>query len=145
MIARLAAIIRRLLGRELEIDGERIYIADDSSGVPAPGEDAMPPLERVLRSFLRTASGQPPGVELIRAWSLAQKKIALEAIVDRQSRLSGIDVLEAGQLRRFLAETRAAASRDVLEELARRFHAKWHEANYLAYVHLRASASITVL
>lgn len=145
MIAQLASMIRRLLGRELEINGERIYIADDSAGALAPSEAAMPPLEQVLGSFLQTASGQPPEVERVQAWSLAQKKLALEAIVDCQSRLSGIDVLEAGHLHRFLGEIRAAVSRDALEDLARRFHANWHEANYLAYIHLRASASTTVL
>ncbi|MGQ3296609.1 hypothetical protein [Reyranella sp.] len=145
MIARLAPIIRRLLGRELEINGERIYIADDGTGALAPSEAEMLPLEHVLGSFLRTSSGRPPEVERVQAWSLAQKKIALEAIVVCQSRISGIDVIKAGQLRRFLVETRDAMSRDALEDLARKFHAKWHEANYLAYVHLRASASATVL
>jgi len=145
MIARLASFIQRWFGREFEIDGRRMCIVDDVGGAFAASEAAMIPLDHVLGSFLRTTSGQPPGMELVRAWSLAQKKVALEAIVDCQSRLSGIDVMDAGLLRLFLAETRAAVSRDALEDLARRFHARWHEANYLAYLHLRASASATLL
>lgn len=136
-------MIRRWLGRELVIDGRQIYIVDD--GVLVDRETSVTPLEHVLAAFLRTRTGQRLESAPLRAWSLAQEKIALAAIVTRQSRLSGIDVMDAGQLGRFLAETRDAASKDALQDLAQRFKQKWQAANYLAYVHLRASASATVL
>lgn len=145
MIARLASIVRRWLGRELVIGGRQFYIVDDGEDALADREAAPAPLDRMLGSFLRTRSGRRPELESIQGWSLAQKKVALEAIAKCQSRLSGIDVMDKRQLGGFLAETRAAASRDVLDGLAGRFTMKWHEANYLAYVHLRASASATVL
>ncbi len=145
MITRLASTIRRWFGRELVIDGRQFYIVDDGEDALADGEAAPTPLDHMLGSFLRTRSGRPPGLESIQGWSLAQKKVALEAIVKCQSRLSGIDVMDQSQLGRFLAEARAAVSRDDLDGLAQRFTMKWHEANYLAYVHLRASASATVL
>ncbi|TBR29666.1 MAG: hypothetical protein EPO10_06775 [Reyranella sp.] len=139
----MASTIRRWLGRELVIGGRRLYIVDD--GTLAGGEAAPTPLDHMFGSFLRTRSGRSPEPGSIQGWSLAQKKVALEAIVKCQSRLSGIDVMDKSQLARFLAETRAAVSRDALDQLAQSFTMKWHEANYLAYVHLRASASATVL
>ncbi len=145
MIMRLTSTIRRWLGRELVIGGRQFYIVYDSEDALAGGEAAPGSLDRVLGSFLRTRSGRPPGQESIQGWSLAQKKAALEAIVKRHSRLAGIDVMDESQLGRFLAETRAAMSGDTLNGLAQKFTMKWHEANYLAYVHLRASASATVL
>jgi len=145
MVTRLASTIRRWFGRELVIDGREFYIVDYDEGALAGGEAAQAPLDHLFASFLRGGSGRPPGLESIQGWSLAQRKVALEAIAKCQSRLSGIDVMDESQLARFLLEARAAASRDTLDGLAQRFTLKWHEANYLAYVHLRASASATVL
>jgi hypothetical protein len=138
MILRFASMVRRWSSAELSIAGRQIYIIDYDDGLFADGS----PVERVLRSFLRTRSGCPLGLE---DWSPAEKRAALEAVVTGQSRLGGIDVMDILQLRRFVVEIRAAESEEALDDLALRFMRQWHATNHLAYAHLRASASATVL
>lgn len=130
----MAAMIRRWSSSELSIAGERIEVVDYRDGC----ENAAAPIERMLRSFLRTRSGASLRVE---DWSPVEKKLALQAIVASESRLGGIAVMDP----RFLAELRAAASEEALDDLALRFMNRWHAANHLSYMHLRASASATVL
>jgi hypothetical protein len=138
MILRFASMIRRWSSAELSIAGRQIYVIDYDEGLFVDGT----PLDRVLRSFLRTRSGYPLGLE---DWSPAEKKAALEAVVTGQSRLGGIDVMDILQLRRFVVEIRMAESEEALDDLALRFMRRWHETNHLSYAHLRASASATVL
>ncbi len=142
MILRFASVIRRWSSAELSIGGEQIYVVDYGGYPGADGEPAAPPIEHVLRLFLRTRSGAPRGLE---AWSLAEKKVALEAAVRGQSRLEAIHVMDILEFRRFLQEVRAAPSPEALDDLALRFMRHWHAANRVAYLHLRASASATVL
>jgi hypothetical protein len=145
MFAQIASIFRKWFSSELSIAGRQIYVVDDSGGLFTDAGKARVPIERVLGSFLRTRSGNPLEFEFIHALPLAEKTVALEAVVKRQSRLFGIAVMEDCHLRRFLADIKMAVTEEALNDLAQRFDRRWHEINYVAYVVLRTSASATLL
>jgi hypothetical protein len=112
MIARFAWMVRKWSSTELSIAGAQIYVVDYGEGIPAGGEALATPTERTLGSFLRTRSGRPLESRVVRALPLARKRIALETVVKCQSRLLGIDIMNADQLGSFLAEIRDAASEE---------------------------------
>lgn len=144
MWAPVASLFRGWFGTELPVGGRRIYVADDDEWGDSGGKLSSP-IDRALKTFLRNKNGRPLEDRFIRAFPLADKKIALAAIVKHRSRFLGFIVLTVSQRRHLLTEIGTATSEEALNDLAQRFQQRWHETNSAAYIVLRKAASATVL